>query len=396
MNALTILIALIGTTIALATLPGTIELLALTIGGLLPSRSRRDNQKIDPLSLRMAVVVPAHNEARHIERCVRSLRACATHCDSFSVVVVADNCSDDTAERAANAGARVLLRHNEIDRGKGYALNFAFQTLLDEGVEAVAVVDADTVVEPNFIAELRRLLSEGADAVQCRYEVLNAGDSTRTRLMKIALTAFNVLRPRGRERWGLSVGLLGNGFVLTRETLLAVPYLAHSIVEDLEYHLRLVKAGRRVRFANDTAVYAEMPSGGQGAATQRARWDGGRFRMIVEHAPSLAREVAKGNWRMVEPLFELLLLPLAFHVSLLLAGLLLASSLGQAISIAGLAVVALHVVSAAIRAGAGIRDLAALGVAPLYILWKLSLTRSLLRAARHDAAWIRTERNLIN
>lgn len=394
MSALTVFLTLLGAAIAIVTLPGTIELLALTIGGLLPARSRRRQDETKASPRRMAVVVPAHNEARHIERCVKSLLDSAAPAGSFSVVVVADNCSDDTAERAANAGARVLVRRDVTLRGKGYALNFAFQTLLDEGIEAMAVVDADTVVEPNFIDELQRILGEGADAVQCRYGVLNAEDSVRTRLMKLALTAFNVLRPRGRERWGLSVGLLGNGFALTRETLLAVPYHAHSIVEDLEYHLRLVKAGRRVRFADATAVHAEMPAGGPGAATQRARWDGGRFRMIVEHAPSLAREVAKGNWQSIEPLFELLLLPLAFHVSLLLAGLLLASSFGQAISIAGLAVVTLHVVSAAIRAGAGIKDLAALGAAPFYILWKLSLTRSLLRAARQDAVWIRTERNL--
>src|SRR6185369_8853223 len=124
-------------------------------------------------------------------------------------------------------------------------------------------------------------------------------------------------------RWGLSVGILGNGFALTGETLRAVPYDARSVVEDLEYHLRLVRAGSRVRFAATTSVWGEMPAGGSGVTTQRARWEGGRFRMIAEQAPALFREVLAGRLTLLEPLLELLLLPLALHVALLLLVLLL-------------------------------------------------------------------------
>ena len=76
---------------------------------------------------------------------------------------------------------------------------------------------------------MRAWLGSGADAVQCRYGVLNAGDSLRTRLMNVALLAFNVLRPRGRDRLGFSAGILGNGFALRAETLATVPYVARSV-----------------------------------------------------------------------------------------------------------------------------------------------------------------------
>ena len=111
----------------------------------------------------------------------------------------------------------------------------------------VFVVDADSVVDSNLLLEVVRKFRSGADGVQVRYVVLNPQDSLRTRLMNVAFMAFNVLRARGRERMGLSVGIFGNGFGLSRATLKAVPHDAHSLVEDLEYHLQLVRAGRKDR-----------------------------------------------------------------------------------------------------------------------------------------------------
>lgn len=371
------------------TLPGTIELLLVTLGGALPPR----RSGATPMRGDLAVVVPAHDEELNIGRCVASLLACGSGNEPVAVVVVADNCRDATAVRATEAGARVLVRHNEQQRGKGYALSFAFETLLAEGIEAVAVVDADTEVEPNFLGEVRALLGCGADAVQVRYGVLNPGASLRTRLMNVALMAFNVLRPRGRDHWDLSVGILGNGFALTRETLQAVPYDAHSVVEDLEYHLRLVRAGRAVRFADNTCVRADMPVGGKGVGTQRARWEGGRLRMLLDTAPGLAREVWRGNGRLLEPLLELLLLPLAFHVLLLVLGLVLPLAMLRLYAFAGLTVVLLHVLAAIVVGGGGVRDVAALVAAPFYVLWKVGLAPLIARASRREADWVRTERS---
>ena len=153
----------------------------------------------------------------------------------------------------------MVERIDALRRGKGYALEDPFAMLLAEGFDAFIVIDADTVVEPNLLVEIVTLFESGADGVQTRYGVLNYNVSTRTRLMNIALMAFNVLRPRGRDRLGLSSGILGNGFALSRATLIAVPYAAHSIVEDLEYHLKLVRHDRRIEFADRTTVRADMP-----------------------------------------------------------------------------------------------------------------------------------------
>ena len=183
--------------------------------------------------------------------------------------------------------------------------------------DAFVVVDADSEVSSNFLTAIAVRFEGGADAAQCRYIVRNSGDSIRTRLMNVALFGFNVLRPRGRDRLGLSAGIYGNGFALSAATLRAVPYTAASVVEDLEYHLALIRARRRVQFIDTAAVYGDMPVAGTGVKTQRARWEGGRLRMMVEKVPGLARDVLRGRFRSVEPALDLLLLPLAFHVVLL-------------------------------------------------------------------------------
>ena len=371
----------------LACLPGSVELLLLSLGGVLPSRPAPRGTAPHP---RLAVVVPAHDESASIGACVASLTACE---GSHDVVVIADNCSDDTAALAEAAGARVLVRNDADRRGKGWALDFAFQRLLAEDYEAFAVVDADSRVDPDFVRCLSERLACGADAVQARYQVLNPSGSLRTRLMSVAFMAFNVLRPRGRDRWGLSAGILGNGFALSADTLRAIPYEARSVVEDLEYHLRLVRAQRRVEFADETCVFGEMPEGGSASGTQRARWEGGRLRMMRETAPSLSREVfLRGRWSLLEPLLELLLLPLSQHVMLLVVAAALPSSL-RAWALGGLGLVGLHVLAGLRVGGGGWRDLGALAGAPLYVIWKLTLAKALARASSSSADWVRTARN---
>jgi cellulose synthase/poly-beta-1,6-N-acetylglucosamine synthase-like glycosyltransferase len=341
--------------------------------------------------LRVAVVVPAHNESANIGACVASLRAADARDFHVEIVVVADNCSDRTAEAAAEGGARVLVRNEEKLRGKGYALDFAFRKLLAEGCEAFLVVDADTQVAPNFIEETAGLLRAGADAVQCRYVVKNAGESIRTRLMNVAFLAFNVLRPRGRDRLGLSCGIYGNGFGMRSETLREVPYLAAGLVEDLEYHLALVNAGKRVRFADRTSVSSDMPSSGRGVETQRARWEGGRFGVMRQEVPRLLRGVLRGKFRLAEPLMDLLLLPLAFHVTLLLIAATAPWEPVRITGIVGLAAVAVHLLAALAIGGGGWRDLASLLAAPFYVLWKLIMLPAVMRSSR-GGTWVRTER----
>jgi cellulose synthase/poly-beta-1,6-N-acetylglucosamine synthase-like glycosyltransferase len=388
---------LASTALLLVTLPGTSEIALTTLGALLPSSSPRDSS-IDKLGIsfsRLAVVIPAHNEAASILRCIQSLRNCEALSSERSValVVVADNCTDDTANIAHQAGAITIVRADHERIGKGFALQDTFKELLVQNFDALAIVDADTIVERNFFVEIATMLDAGADAVQTRYLALNADASLPSRLGAIALMAFNVLRPCARDRLGLSVGVLGNGFALPRSTLQAVPYAPSSIVEDLEYHLRLIESGKRVVFADRTTVRADMPVTARAMATQRSRWEGGRFRMFMLNARALGRDLIKGNLRAFEPLLELMTLPLSFHVSALAVLFLIGSTGLRIYALAALALVVAHLAIAVIVAGGKLDDLIVLMAAPFYIAWKLTLSVNILRFARKDAKWLRTERS---
>ena len=372
-----------------ATLPGTLELLFLTLSGILP---RHREMSTDALPLSLCVLVPAHNEENDIGDCVASILACEAGSHEVTIVVIADNCTDATAARASSAGARVLERQDAVRQGKGYALDHAFSILLPESHDAFLIVDADTVVEANFIQATARLFSQGVEALQCSYLVSNPDESIRARFMSVAWLAFNILRLRGREYWALSVGILGDGFGLSRETLKQVPFDAGSIAEDLEYHLRLVRMGLRVRYCEDTTVWSAAPAQGRAAAGQSARWEGGRFRMIREQAPGLALEILKGRWRLLEPLLELLLLPLVLHVFLLLCLMLVPFPLARTLALVGLGIVGFHVCAALYVGRAGWRDALVLLWAPLYMLWKFTIGQRILKSARAGAVWQRTDR----
>lgn len=391
-NLLFALWLFLGVASAVLSLPGTIELLLLTLGNLLPRR--REYYGAAATSWRLAAIVPAHNEQSNIERCIDSLQKAERGDFDIQIVVIADNCDDETAGAAAVAGARVLARQDANLRGKGYALDFAFRQLSAEHFDGFLIVDADTEVQTNFFLEAGGLLRSGADAVQCAYLVKNPHQGVRTRLMRVAFLAFNAWRPRGRDRLGLSCGILGNGFGMRRQTLETVPYLASSIVEDLEYHISLVRAGKRVRFAEKTSVFGEIPEERDGAKTQRARWEGGRFRMIREKVPGLAWNVIQGRWRSLEPLLELSLLPLAFHVTLLLCAASIPWMPARALGVGGLILVFLHLIFAILVGQGDWQDAATLLAAPFFVAWKLLLIPVLMRSSRTRTTWVRTEREV--
>lgn len=374
------------------TLIGTIELLVLTVAAVFHKKSlitRSINNQSLP---NLIVVIPAHNEESGIAACINNIQANLHNTTGCDLVVIADNCQDATAEIARNAGARVIERQHDTQRGKGYALDYAFSQLLSENYDGFIVIDADSRVDEQLISDFQQAFAQGFDAVQCRYRLSNPDASYRAKLQRIAWLAFNDLRLLGRERLNVSVGILGNGFALSRKVLEAVPYEAGSIAEDMEYHLRLVNSGYQVHFLDTVSVYSDAPNQSANAAVQRTRWEGGRFRLIIDHAPLLFKEVLRGKWNLLEPLAELLLLPLAFHVILLLLTLLTPWVLLQYYAAAGLLLVFAHVLIAIRLGGGGLSDIKILATAPLYILWKLTLLPKLWRNARENAAWQRTDR----
>jgi cellulose synthase/poly-beta-1,6-N-acetylglucosamine synthase-like glycosyltransferase len=383
------LLALIGTFLTAITLPLILELFAVTL--LFLFAPKRQSRTLGPVP-RLTVVVPAHNEEGFIQNCVESLLRSAQ--GAARVLVVAHNCRDATGERAVQSGAELLVFNDIGARGKGQALRYGFDRALEGGAQAVLVVDADSVVSANLVPQVLQSLSQGAAAVQCRYEMLSADQSVRGRLASLAFRAFSYIRSAGRDRLGLSAGISGNGFALSARLLNKVPYEAFSVVEDLEYHIHTVMAGESVRFVQSAVVSSYLPVSSSGEASQQSRWQGGRLWVARKYLPSLLGRIARGQFRLIEPALDLAGLPMAFGVAVLLAESLIPLHWVHLYVLTALCVIAAHVIAAAWAGPDLSATLLLLGITPFYILWKFSLLPKLLKASNRRAAWIRTDRGV--
>jgi 1,2-diacylglycerol 3-beta-glucosyltransferase len=348
---------------------------------------------------RFRFVVPAHNESAGIADTVKSLLGVDYPRELFEVVVVADNCSDDTADKARAAGANVMVRFDTEKRGKGYALDHAFSATPPE-VDAVVVIDADTLISPNILRAFAARRDLGAQAMQADYAVRNPSAGWRTRLVAIAFGAFHIVRSRARERLGLSCGLRGNGMCFAMSLLKVVPHQAYSVVEDVEYGLRLGEQGYRVFYTDEAHVYGEMVTTSAAANTQRRRWEEGRKQLVRQNARRLlgaglaARDRVRVDLALdliIPPLSSIALGLLVFElVSVGLVVGLGAPGLGSACFGLGLFAVVLYVMRGWMLSGTGLRGLLDLALAPFYVAWKLALR--FRKPPRATSEWVRTKR----
>lgn len=378
--------------------------IALALVGNLFARRRR-GAAVRPI--RLAVVLPAHDEQIQIAHTVQSLleagcvaaRVAQTddEDDEFltKIFVVAHNCSDETAAQATAAGAVVMELNDRAARGKGAALRAGFAAASAAGANAFLVVDADSIASCNLIAAMRAALAAGEDVVQCRYELelpAEAPAFSRDRLRALAFRGINVLRARGRAAWGFSAGLFGNGFALSEEALKCVPYDADSICEDMEYHGRLVARGLRVAWVEDAYVLAEISRPGETQARQEARWEGGRLRVALDLAGPLLMAVLGGRWRAFGTFLEFFGLPTSRAV----IGLMIAACVPvpwlQHFAGGCAVLLLLYVIGASWLGNEPGCDLAALCLAPAHILWKIVITPAVLVSSQRRAEWVRTGR----
>ncbi|MCX5762518.1 MAG: glycosyltransferase family 2 protein [Gemmatimonadetes bacterium] len=349
---------------------------------------------------RFVIVVPAHNEAAGLGRTLTELERLTWRRDLWRVVVVADNCTDDTAGVAARHGAAVIVRDDPTRRGKGFALDYAFRSLLNEPTSswhAAVVVDADTIVAPNLLEACSAQFNAGARAVQAAYLAF-PGTGPLSVITQVALTAIHVVRSTARERLGLSAGLRGNGMAFTRLLLSSTPHAAYTRTEDLEFGVQLALKGVRVAFAGDTAVWGEMPTSASVATHQRERWIGGRMEISRRYLRRLLRSAfRKRSMMMADVAVDLMVPPISVLAIAIAGGVVLSAGAlfaGQWVALAvwGTALFALagHVLDAAQRANRLGDLLSLVGAVPAYAFDKLKIT---LRApAQFGGVWVRTAR----
>jgi cellulose synthase/poly-beta-1,6-N-acetylglucosamine synthase-like glycosyltransferase len=272
--------------------------------GLWPARRYAPSKPVTVWP-RFVIVVPAHNEERHLPTLLDSLRQLDYPPDLYEVWVVADNCTDNTARIVVEGGARCLKRDDMTAIGKGWALRFAFDEVCRTAAHAVVVVDADSVVRPNLLRAFASRLAKGDRALQAS-DRLQPGSSAQS----VLLAAENLLEDRlfyqARSRLGLPVLLRGNGICLATSLLREHPWNAFSMTEDTEYAVRLASQGEFARHVPEAVVMTQAPEERGEMAAQRTRWGAGHLRVALRYAPCLLLKGLRAlDGRLVDSAFAL-------------------------------------------------------------------------------------------
>lgn len=352
---------------------------------------------------KFAVLVPAHNEELLIGRLCESLLAVQYPQHLFDIYIVADNCDDNTATVCRRSPVRVLERRDLKRSGKGHAIGWALRRIPLAEFDAVFIIDADSVVDPDVLVALNEALAGDARAVQCFNGVGNRDDSWFTQLLYVARTIGNLLYHQSKEKLGLSSYLMGNGICLSSDLLREQDWTAYSIGEDWEYSARLAERHERVGFAARARVYHQESRSLNQATSQRLRWSSGRFQVVRTLGGRLFWSGLKQrDWRLVDASLALVFpnYSLLVNLTLLLLGalLLLPDSSLRAFEVVVCLVCLTGQVwmflAGAVIAGKPWKILSAALRAPLFLVWKLGIDLLSVTGLIRPRRWIRTQRHL--
>lgn len=364
--------------------------------GLPPDRRRNESFRAGSV----AVLIPAHDEAAGIGQTLAELAKVAP--EGTRVLVVADNCTDDTSAIARTAGAEVVERSDPVARGKGYALACG-RDYLANGNQAppdvLIILDADCRLGPGSIEALASAaMTAGVPAQAINLISADTAAPPMVQIGSFAMLVKNLFRSRGMQRMGGAALLTGTGMAFPWNLIADARLATGSIVEDLALGIEMTRAGHPPRLVGGAGVRS-APADIRDALAQRTRWEHGFMDTVRKHAwPVLSSALKRGSRAemllglhlLVPPLA--LLLMLATFVLAVVSGLTLAGASEMPALLLGalLAFVAILVLTAWIAGGRKYLAGGALLRAPFYVLWKLPLYASFLR--KPEARWNRTPR----
>lgn len=351
---------------------------------------------------RFAIIIPAHDEAEVINCTLDSMRRIEYPQGLFDVVVIADNCSDETAAIVRDGGFICYERFDSHNRGKGYALEYAFNQLLGDNYDAFVVIDADSIVSPDFLTGMDLRLNKGQAVIQAYDGLSNPDSSALTYLFYVGNIVENKLFYAAKERLGLPIMLRGNGMCFSRTVIEQFPWRAFSIVEDTEYGLNLLKAGIKIHFATEIQVLARQPETLKQAHTQRLRWASGNASLSKGYAVRLMWQgIKERRLDLVDAGFTFFVLskPLLILGSMLAVGLSAVVSYSQISgsvwfywATALLAAQAVYLFAGIVMGGLSARKLGLMLQAPLLVFWFIYITLLGLAGFKKNQ-WLRTERS---
>ena len=360
--------------------------------------------RVKPRTLQVArpsvtVIMPAHNEHSLIGSTIASVLPQLTKQDRL--VVVADNCTDDTAKIARAAGAEAVERFNEVQRGKGYALDFGVRHCVNNPPQVVIIIDADCQIGPNAIDKLAKACVQFDRPIQALYLMRSPiGASLKTKIAEFAWLVKNLVRPSGYATLGLPCQLMGTGMAFTWQSISQANLASGHIVEDLKLGIDYCNAGKPPMFLPEALVTSEFPTSTEGLSGQRTRWEHGHLGVIFSEAPSLFLSAIRSvNFNLLALAFDLIVPPLAL-LMLLIVGSVAGAALFYwssnlvaplCLALGGFILMGLAVMLSWLVFGRQVISLASLCYAPVYALMKIPVYLNFL--IKRQVSWVRSKRD---
>ena len=239
------------------------------------------------------MILPAHNEASVIGALVESLQALDYPKELYDIYVIADNCTDNTAQIAKDLGAIVYERFDEKRKTKGFAMQWFLNQKIKENADydAFCVFDADNVVDKNFLNAMNKKLCQGEEIVQGYRDIKNPADSWISAGYALFYWMMNRFYHLARYNLGLSPLINGTGFMVDFNLIKPTGWDTITLTEDIEFSLKNIAKGRKLRWATDAIVYDEQPTEFKQSWSQRARWTVGHLQCMKYYTKDLAEGV---------------------------------------------------------------------------------------------------------
>ncbi|MEO1673296.1 MAG: glycosyltransferase family 2 protein [Cyanobacteria bacterium J06631_2] len=346
------------------------------------------------------ILIPAHNEAEQIKEVIEGLQTQLTEQDQ--VIVIADNCHDNTAELARATGVKVLEREHKTDRGKGYALDYAMQKIQDDPPEVLVILDGDCLVEADTISNITRQAIATGRPVQATYLMEQPENpSLKDNISMFSIKVKNLVRLSGLKRLGWHSLLTGSGMAFPWSLISQVSLAGSKTTDDMQLTVDLALAGSTPIFCEQALVMGRLMKD-KAAQSQRSRWEHGHLEMILIEVPRLVKAFLKtGNFAALGLASDILIPPLSllviawFTAMISIWGIALLTSVSLVpafvITIAG-AFLLSGVFLAWVKFGRTDLPLGNLIAIPFYILSKIPIYLKFL--VKPQSRWLKTERDL--
>ena len=250
----------------------------------------KDKPILEEKNNKFMAIIPAHNEESVVVNLIESLKRQDYPKELYDIYVIADNCTDHTAEVARNAGAIVYERFDPSKKTKGYALNWFLKQKIEEDApyDAFCIFDADNIVDVNFLKNMNKKLCQGEDVVQGYRDIKNPTDSWITAGYAIFYWTMNRFYHLARYNLGLSPLINGTGFMVRFDVVKPDGWDTQTLTEDIEFSLKRIIKGKKLGWATDAIVYDEQPVGFKQSWSQRSRWTVGHIQCIELYTKKLA------------------------------------------------------------------------------------------------------------